>query len=752
MNAKTARVLFSSLLVVALGVVCAPTLGAAPGVSPGSGTREGGTRVSGMIPSQFVTVAGSREVAYALDDEGAVWAWGDNNSGRLGNGTTNHSTRPTRVKPSTGTLPVFTAIAGGNRTGYALDEDGGVWAWGNNSDGKLGNGTTDEAWNPVQVKAASGDLPVFTAIAARYNTAYALDKWGEIWAWGYNGHGELGNGGTAGQKNPVQVTADSGSLPVFTAIAAGRYAGYALDKWGEVWAWGYNMDGQLGDGTTSDSLNPVQVKAAVGVLPVITAIAAGNHTGYALDKDGGVWAWGYNGNGELGNGGTTNSLGAVRVQPASGPLREMTAITAGSSTGYALDKDGGVWAWGDNTSGQLGIYSSSPWMLSAFKVRTASGALPAIAAIGAGENTGYALDRDGALWAWGGGATGQFGNGEYYPSETAVQVSATLGKVTFGGVEGESPAITGRQWSATTPTGCGRVPVVVTYGLGEVADRTATVGTFDFGKPPSVTAQPGSGRVVAGGTFTATVGVSGDPVPAVRWQSRIGVGAWADIPGVTGLTLTARPTVSTEYRAVATNCWSEANASAFTAYSATASATVAPPNPLPPPDAPKAAAVAMAMKQVTMTTKTSLKVVSLVYPVGVKAKVSWTSSKPKVAKVNSSGKIQALKPGRAVITAKTENGKTARLKVTVVAKAVKVKAIKAAKTSTIKVKKGKSTRLSVQLTPAGSTLTKMPTFLSSKPKVASIDKTGLITAKAKGKTTITVRQAGKKTTLLINVT
>ncbi|MCL2786950.1 MAG: Ig-like domain-containing protein, partial [Micrococcales bacterium] len=159
-----------------------------------------------------------------------------------------------------------------------------------------------------------------------------------------------------------------------------------------------------------------------------------------------------------------------------------------------------------------------------------------------------------------------------------------------------------------------------------------------------------------------------------------------------------------------------------------------------------------AMKQVTMASGTSLKAVALAYPAGANAKLSWSSTNPKVAKVNASGKIQALKPGSTVITVKAPGGKTARLNVTVVAKAVKVTTVKAAKTSTLKVKKGKTKRLTLTPTPKGATLTKMPTYKSTKPTIATIDKTGLVTAKKKGKTKLTVTLAGKKTTLTINVT
>jgi len=178
------------------------------------------------------------------------------------------------------------------------------------------------------------------------------------------------------------------------------------------------------------------------------------------------------------------------------------------------------------------------------------------------------------------------------------------------------------------------------------------------------------------------------------------------------------------------------------------------------PQTKKVTSVALAMKKVTMKTKTSLKAVSLTYPVGLGATLSWATSNPKVAKVSASGKITALMPGRAVITAKAENGKLARLKVTVVGKATKAKTVKtslkgagvrAPSPDKVIVKKGKSARLSVAPGPAKATLRKMPTFGSSKPKVATVDKTGLVSTKKKGKAKITILLAGKKTAILIHV-
>jgi len=735
----------------------------------------------------FTAIVAGEVSGYALDADGGIWAWGNNTNGQLGNGTAGGSVpTPGRVQGAPGTtLPAFAAVAGGSSAAYALDADGGVWAWGYNGTGQLGDGTTSPKYNPVSVVPSTGtQLPVFKAVAAGTQAAYALDEGGGIWAWGGNTYGQLGNGGTSSSATPARVEAATGrTMPKFTAIAAGSFAGYALDVDGGVWAWGEGFFGATGHGTINDAVNPLPLVPAPGTtLPVFTAIAGAPLGGYALDEDGRVWGWGDNSLGELGQGptGPGRSLTPVRVKdPPGTTLPTFTAIDAGEHTLHALDEDGRVWAWGSDTAGQLGCGftagTASYWPVIA---EAAAGVtMPALTTISVGFRTVYALDTDGAPWAWGDNQYLQVGDGTGNRTERPIPLPVTVRDVKFGGASASGLLQSGRVWSATTPVGCGQLPVTLSLRFGSVEGFVVDAGVFDFGQRPSFTVQPALGSILAGETSALTVLTDGDPVPSVGWQSRVAGEAWVDIPGASDPTITVQPGVSTEYRAVATSCWSEVDPLEFTEYSDVASVAVTTPSPSPStpststpssstpsssmpssaapspsqsPQTSKVTAVAMAMKKVTMRTKTSLKAVWLVYPAGAGAKLTWSSSKPKIAKVNTSGKITALKKGRAVITAKAGNGKTARLKVTVVSKAVKAKAIKVAKT--IRVKKGKATRLSVQPSPPGATLKKMPTYRSSKSGIAAVDKTGLVTGKKKGRTKITVRLAGKVSSVIVRVT
>jgi alpha-tubulin suppressor-like RCC1 family protein len=280
-----------------------------------------------------------------------VWAWGDNYAGQLATGTKTNSWVPVRIPGLTGITSVAAAIDGTipGTTPLALKSDGTVWAWGANAGGQLGNGTSAGSAVPVQVSGLTG----VTSIAASNHSAYALKADGSLWAWGDNSHGQLGDGTTEGSTVPVQVTGVSNVLSI-ALTTTGSTPGstiYARKKDGTVWAWGYNYEGQLGNGTRTNSSVPVQVSGLTG----ITNISAGYHRGYALRSDGTVWSWGDGFAGGLGNG--TTSLSAIPVRVSG--LIGVTNISAGFHTGYAMKGTASVWSWGANGYGILGNGSAA---------------------------------------------------------------------------------------------------------------------------------------------------------------------------------------------------------------------------------------------------------------------------------------------------------------------------------------------------------------------------------------------------------
>ncbi|WPB75748.1 hypothetical protein KYC5002_42990 [Archangium violaceum] len=187
------------------------------------------------------------------------------------------------------------------------------------------------------------DAPQRGVLSQSLSDSLAVAPDGTLWAWGLNNNGQAGDGTTTPRLTPVRVPGLTDV--VATAAATGNFS-LAVRENGSVWAWGANNSGQLGDGTTTRRLTPMQVSGLTNVV----SVAAGRFFSLALKRDGTVWSWGANNNGQLGDGTTTQRLTPVRV-PA---LTDVVAITASGSQSLALRGDGTVWAWGSNEFGQLG--------------------------------------------------------------------------------------------------------------------------------------------------------------------------------------------------------------------------------------------------------------------------------------------------------------------------------------------------------------------------------------------------------------
>lgn len=281
-----------------------------------------------------VSIGGSQTLAVKTD--GTVWAWGNNRYGRLGIGVTS-SCPLGAICPSDASAPVqlpgitqIVAVSAGNDFGLALKSDGTVWAWGANTFGNLGDGTTEGKNAPVQVSGLSH----VAAISAGFGHGLALKSDGTVWAWGNNVSGQVGQAAsTAPVKSPVQV----GGLSNVIAVAAGGLHSLALKSDGTVWAWGQALYGQLGNNSQFESSTPVQASPLSGV----TSIAAGGYQSAARTSDGSVYAWGLN---------------YWRTSPASfatylvptvvAGIRGVSTIAASRTAMIALKIDGTVWTLG----------------------------------------------------------------------------------------------------------------------------------------------------------------------------------------------------------------------------------------------------------------------------------------------------------------------------------------------------------------------------------------------------------------------
>jgi uncharacterized delta-60 repeat protein len=320
----------------------------------------------------IISVAGGGRHTLALTSEGKVYSWGANGSGQLGNGTTSTTATSVPVAVTGLSTKIVTAIAAGYDHSLALCSDGALYAWGLNSGGQLGNGTvnTGNQSTPVLVDATSTSSALRTKRVVRIasgSAAYhslALCSDGTLVAWGRGNNKCLGNDATANQRIPVLVLRPTGSALVgkqVIGMSAGLNFSLALCSDGTIAAWGANAAGRLGIGTASTTEGDPKatlVASLLGTGQTITAITAGDMHGLALRSDGSVISWGEGASGKLGIGSTANSLTPQLVSTTSTSTlngKTVTSIGAGEGHSLALCSDGTLHSWGLNSSGQLGI-------------------------------------------------------------------------------------------------------------------------------------------------------------------------------------------------------------------------------------------------------------------------------------------------------------------------------------------------------------------------------------------------------------
>ncbi len=305
--------------------------------------------------SGVTRISPGEEHVLALTEGGVALAWGDNESGQLGDGTSGQEQfevpLPVRVKFPTST-PIR-AVAAGSEHSVGLDSFGYLWAWGTNELDQLGDEKTGKEFAEASAASVVSIAPSTTTIAAGGYHTLAVTTSGTVSAWGDNEFGQLGNGNLKSTAKPVSVKSGNGvKLTGVTSVAAGEDHSLALLTNGTVMAWGDDQSGQLGDGRFEKKREQA---AAVGNLSGVVAIAAGAEHSLALLSNGTVMAWGNNEFGQLGDGTTTRRTTPVQVLGLSG----VVAIAAGGNHSAALLSNGTVFTWGENEYGELGIGSST---------------------------------------------------------------------------------------------------------------------------------------------------------------------------------------------------------------------------------------------------------------------------------------------------------------------------------------------------------------------------------------------------------
>ena len=315
---------------------------------------------------------------------------------------------------------VYSAISGNwgqIGVGYlhtiGLKSTGTFWAWGYNYFSQLGDGTVIDRYAPSQIGTESDWFAVSvtgtnlsTVAAGKYHTI-GLKSAGTLWAWGYNGWGQLGDGTYDTRTTPKQIGTESD----WVFVTTGDIYTIGLKSAGTLWAWGYNEFGQLGDGTYDTRITPRQIGTESDWL----VIAAGYYHTVGLKSAGTLWAWGYNGSGQLGDGTLTDRYTPRQI----GTKSDWVFVAVGEAHTIGVKSAGTLWAWGDNSCGQLGdgtyntrttpkqIGTKSDW----FSVTT-------------GDIHTIGLKSAGTLWAWGANYYGQLGDGTYNMRTTPRQIGA----------------------------------------------------------------------------------------------------------------------------------------------------------------------------------------------------------------------------------------------------------------------------------------------------------------------------------------
>jgi alpha-tubulin suppressor-like RCC1 family protein len=458
------RTTVTALCAAALVLALPAAASAAGEVTPTSGPLAGGTVVSIVAPAGLASVTGHGLYSLWFLPDGTLYSWGADASEQLGDGPGQIDRfAPVRVAAPPGVT--FVSIGAGGTHVVALGSDGATYAWGNDGSGQQGNGPeVNGQATPGLVTMPPG--VTFTSVAAGGAASYAIGSDGNTYAWGANSLGQLGDASTdPTQSSPVLVATPPGVT--FRQVSGGAAHALALDTSGNAYAWGSNFYGQLGLGVSGAvERTPLPVVMPVGVT--FTSVSAGDYHSLALGSDGNVYAWGLDMFGGLGDDAAfVDQPAPVRV--AAPPGVSFVAVSAGSMHSLALASDGTVYAWGRDDGGQLGDDAAFANQPTPRPVAMPTGV--SVVSLSAGLDHSLAVGSDGATYSWGWASFGRLGRdtGGVNQPEPGRLAAPQVTAVSFGGVDGTDltfDAGSGR-WTVTTPPGAsaGAFDVIVRWNF-----------------------------------------------------------------------------------------------------------------------------------------------------------------------------------------------------------------------------------------------------------------------------------------------
>ena len=351
-----------------------------------AGNSRKSNEVEFKISRQYKEVSVGDNHSLGIDSEGKLWAWGNNSDGQLGDGTTTNRTTPVEVKSD----KKFKHISAGYHNSFAIDTEGYLWAWGT-SGGEhwaLGDGSTTTYKKPKQIKSDTK----FVQVSAGLYYCLAIDSEGNLWGWGKNDYAQIGDGTRTSVKAPKKIFEGT----QFKEISAGEYHSFAIDVNDDLWLWGFN-----GNSLDSDKIY-ITVPTKVEENKKFKKISSVYDHNLAIDIEGNLWSWGKNDCGQLGDGTTENRTELKQIKPGI----KFNDILAAHISSYAIDIYGKIWAWGYNSGGRLGIGTYTKMETEPIQIDIKT----KMKLINSFDCT-LGLDIDGNLWAWGNNYYGQYGNG-----------------------------------------------------------------------------------------------------------------------------------------------------------------------------------------------------------------------------------------------------------------------------------------------------------------------------------------------------
>ncbi len=346
-----------------------------------------------------------------IKSDGTLWAWGRNDYGQLGDGTNTNKNVPTQI----GTDTDWYFAAGGDNHTMAIKTNGTLWAWGRNNFGQLGDGTIINKNTPILVNNDTD----WKTISLDAEFTIVLKNDGTLWGWGKNNLKQLGNPNTSPIYLPTQIGTDND----WKTIDTGFQRTVAVKNDSTFWGWGSGANGVFGNGSSTLTINvPTQT------LPDSDwqIVSMSNSTTLAIKTNGSLWGWGENSFGSVGNG-TFNNAGPNYVPNPISSATNWVSVSMGRYASRAINNNGELFCWGYNSNGQVGDGTTVNR-----NVPTPVGVGNNWLATSGGEFYSVGLTTNRSLWAWGDNSYGQLGDGTFINRLTPTQIGTTCTLATNG--------------------------------------------------------------------------------------------------------------------------------------------------------------------------------------------------------------------------------------------------------------------------------------------------------------------------------